>query len=526
MLNAFCPGDREPAHRPHLERAVLLYLFCMLVLWFSLTAISHKAPDLDGMEELVWASSFELGYLKHPPLPSWVMYALTQVFGRPVWLSFLAGMLASTLALWFLWKLAREMLPPPTAFIVVLLASVNIYFSLRGTIFNHNTAQLWSIIACIWFFYRACRFEKGLDWALLGVVAGIALMTKYSAVIQFAAFFLYLLVSGLWRKSTTWKGALIALFFLFLTFSPHLYWLHEHGYAPLRYMDKSLAAPSKWQAYKALIQFTLDQLARLSPMLIAVAVLHYWRKKTLKQKNQSQPAVSPALQDTLGAALSRPDRQFLLWVGLSPFLSTVLLAAISATHLDASWATTFFVLYSFYLLYFIKGPAGLQLRHLIMVVISLHLIMAIGYAIARGPLAWESGRKSRSSFPGPEVAALMHSVWQQYVPDRPLSVVAADTWLGGNIAVNLGPHVDVFIDADPASSPWLKMPQDLECGVLVVFSRQTRGEPDPRLLELHQNGHWRGQLSLPWSSSRSPQIDLNWAIIPATERCEHAPDSP
>lgn len=49
------------------QRYVLLYLLFMILLWSVLMAISHKAPDLDGMEELVWSASFELGYLKHPP---------------------------------------------------------------------------------------------------------------------------------------------------------------------------------------------------------------------------------------------------------------------------------------------------------------------------------------------------------------------------------------------------------------------------------------------------------------------------
>lgn len=48
------------------QRSVLLYLLFMVLLWTILMAISHKAPDLDGMEELVWSASFELGYLKHP----------------------------------------------------------------------------------------------------------------------------------------------------------------------------------------------------------------------------------------------------------------------------------------------------------------------------------------------------------------------------------------------------------------------------------------------------------------------------
>src|SRR3546814_5848024 len=80
----------------------------MVALWTVLCGVSHRAPDLDGMEELVWASSLELGYYKHPPVPSWFMHVLAQVFGRPVWLTFFAGELFSDLALWFIWRRSEE----------------------------------------------------------------------------------------------------------------------------------------------------------------------------------------------------------------------------------------------------------------------------------------------------------------------------------------------------------------------------------------------------------------------------------
>lgn len=500
-------------HSSYYRKALSYYLLFMAVLWIVLTSISHKAPDLDGMEELVWASSFELGYLKHPPFPSWVMYGLTQIVGRPIWLSFAAGMLASIAGLVFLWLLAREFLSPRLSFIVVLLASVNIYFSLRGTIFNHNTAQLWSIIASIWFFYRACRYQRLLDWACLGLVAGVALMTKYSAVIQFTAFFLYLLVSGSWRQGRTWQGVALAIITLCLSFSPHLYWLHSNDYAPFMYMDKSLAAPTRWQAYGALLSFILDQLARLSPMILAVGVLYYYYRKDLRQQDDLAPSST-----SYGAAITASDKQFLLWVGLGPFLSTIFIAALLGSHLDASWATTFFVLYSFYFLYAIKGDQALQSKRLLSIVIAIQILMAVGYAVARGPLAWETGRKSRSTFPGPEIAQAMQTVWQQYIPGQPLTIIASDTWLGGNIAVNSHAKAQVYIDAQLAQSPWLN-DADLQCGVLVVFSRQTRGEPATSLLELYEQARWQGQEQLPWSSAKSPIIDLNWGIIPPSLAC-------
>src|SRR3546814_4186881 len=55
-------GDREWAG---LNLRVLLFLLGMVALWTVLCGVSHRAPDLDGMEELVWASSLELRSEEH-----------------------------------------------------------------------------------------------------------------------------------------------------------------------------------------------------------------------------------------------------------------------------------------------------------------------------------------------------------------------------------------------------------------------------------------------------------------------------
>ena len=69
---------------------IFLLIACI---WFFTTVVTRHAPEWDNMEELVWASSFELGYQKHPPLPSWIIYPLTMLIGKVLWLPFALGYL-------------------------------------------------------------------------------------------------------------------------------------------------------------------------------------------------------------------------------------------------------------------------------------------------------------------------------------------------------------------------------------------------------------------------------------------------
>lgn len=489
---------------------VLAYLFGMVCLWTILCAISHKAPDLDGMEELVWGASLELGYTKHPPLPSWFMYIATQLIGRPIWLPFLMGQMFSALGLWFVWKLGCELATRRQAFIATLLVSTTAYFSLRGTIYNHNTAQLWSIACAIWLFYRALRDQRPILWICLGAVSALSMMTKYSALIQFAAFFLYMLRVGSLRDPRTWRGLALALLAFLVVISPHLYWLAEHRFEPLLYADSSLDAGSYLGALRDMLDFTLDQIGRLAPMLIVLLAWAVWQHRA----DGNQPTTARNIH-----SVTPHNRTFLLWVGLAPFLSTLLISALLGTRLEASWASTFFILFGFYGLWWLRGPEPVQLRRITLLVIIVHVLMAGGYALARGPLAWETGRASRSTFPGPEIAALMQEKWSLYQPDHALRVIASGTWMGGNIAVNLNRNVQVYINGDDEESPWFEPGAALRCGAIVAYSPRTRGNPARAIQILYETAPWKGVIDLPWSSPGSPMIDLHWAVIPAGQDC-------
>ena len=510
--------------RPPGAGLVLLCLLGMVTVWTVLCGLSHSAPDLDGMEELVWAASLELGYTKHPPLPSWFMHLATEWLGRPVWLPFLMGQLFSALGLWFVWKLGCEITTPHRALIAVLMVSVTAYFSLRGTIYNHNTAQLWSITAAIWLFHRALRGGRLRDWAWLGAVCGLSLLTKYSAVIQFAAFFLLLLRTGALRRARVWGGIGLACLTLLLVFGPHLWWLDQHQFEPLRYADASLDAGGRLDALKDLLDFCLDQAGRLAPMVLVLGLWAGWRRRRGDRApghaaNDAHFAAPAAPGSRYWSDLSAPDRQFLLWVGLAPFLSTVLISVVLDSRLEASWASTFFVLFGFYGLGWLRGPEPVQLRRILILVAALHGIMAVGYAVARGPVAQWTGHASRSTYPGPALAAQALQHWREHQPGRPLRVVVSNTWMGGNIAIHAGPDTQVWIDASDLQSPWFAPGTALRCGALVAFSENGRAAPAAAVQALYDAAPWKGVDPVRWSGPKGPLIDLHWAVLPATPDC-------
>lgn len=509
-------------HADNLVPLVLLLLLVHLALWTFFTGISHRAPDWDNMEELVWASGLEWGYYKHPPMPSWILHFLTLVFGRPVWLTFFTGQLSVVLALWMVWKLGCEFTSQQRALIATLLVSLIAYCTVRGVMNNHNTMQLWAVAGAIWMFYRATRTDSLLAWAALGFFSACAFLTKYSALVQFAAFFLYLLLSGHLKRAAAWKGIVLSTAIVVAMVTPHLLWLKQQASGPVSYASSEMVPLASYlDELKDLSGFLITNFGRIALMILAAIIIAAWAARSLKKRNGVSAATAK-----IAAELAASDRFFILFIGLAPLLLTMLIAGAMKIPLAAHWATTFFILFGFFSFWLFRSgdDAGL-LRKTIIVVVLFQILGAAGYGLARGPLADKSGRPSRATFPGAEISKLVHAEWTKRM-QVPLTVVAADTWTGGNIATHIGRDVHVLIDGDYHKSPWINEDHTEQCGMLVAINRSedTPDKVEPDTLSLMAQATEHGTIEIPWTrKAGGPMVAIEWGIIPPREGCPLLP---
>lgn len=504
---------------------VLLLLIGHLLLWTLLTGISHRSPDLDNMEELVWGNTFAWGYYKHPPLPSWIIFALTNLFGRSVWITFFAGQLSVTLSLLMVWRLGCEMTSQRNALIATLLIMPITYYTTRGLIANHNTLQLWSIAGSLWMFYRSWRYGRSRDWLGLGVFCGIALLSKYSAVVQFTVFFLFLLVDGRLRHVQVWKGMALAAAPLLLIMLPHVLWLQKQVMTPAGYASKSLMREfTRLENLQMVGDMLTTTGARLAPMALVLLLVLWW------QRRSSIVTAGPA--PALISGLRSEDRKFILLVGLGPFILTLALVLILKAPLIADWTTTYYMLWGFFSFWCLRVNQGPRdktqekisdnalLRFCIGVVVTVQVLTAIGYAIARGPLSDMAGRSTRANFPGREISFALQNEWRSRV-NGPLTLVAADTWLGGNIAIYAGRDVNVLIDGELEKSQGVTAMQAESCGMLLAIDRSSAADGVPKKVgQLMVRANWRGVLRLPATRNLDgPQVVVEWGIIAPTDAC-------
>lgn len=528
-----------------LDQQVILVLLIIGLIWFIALNLSHQAPDWDNMEELVWASSFELGYQKHPPFPSWLLYPATLLFGKSVWLPLAMGLLCvfvANLFIYFLLKdIAGQSKTPLCAYaplIAVLVSSPLAYYTIRGGDYNHNSVQLWSLAGLMFFYYRAWLVERhenfsrakwGIYWTLVGVFTGIALITKYSALIQIGVLGLHFLWARRWDNKHALLGALIAIFWGMLVLTPHAYWFYLQyiqGLGPLNYA-KSLMHAYEGFAYELkhlLVDFLFTQIYRIIPVLLVLwmAIRCTKNKATLVKTSEG---LDPRNQGTISwwGRLQRQDQVFLVFLILGPTLFSMFLGIFLQWRIEAKWAVTFYLLIGAVSWIFIKKDISWQ--QFLKWVLAFHLVYALGYTLALGPIATAKSQTSRANYPSQAISKLMQQRWMEHpeiTQAQSLKLIAGSTWTAGNVMLfgpDRGRAIRVWIDADLLSSPWLTE-ADLDQPVLVVINRSVhRGDaPSKKVEDLYQKAPLKGHESIPWLDKQ--KIEMDWAILPSGKMSE------
>ena len=119
------------------ELGLFAFLAVYLISWTLLSALLLLSSELDSIEQVVWSQSWQWGYYKHPPLPSALLHALNSLFGGPsIGLTVFAAQGCSVVALFYVWLLAKQMLPKKRAIVAVLITSLIAYHI--HVVFNHN----------------------------------------------------------------------------------------------------------------------------------------------------------------------------------------------------------------------------------------------------------------------------------------------------------------------------------------------------------------------------------------------------
>jgi len=453
---------RNPAEFRGATAALAVVLACALI-WSLVPAVLLSAPHGDNVEQLNWSHGLQWGYLKHPPLPTWLLRAAIDVFGPSAALTYALAMACVAAALLLLWLCAREVMEPRRALIALLVSTANYYLMGRGSFLNHNTVMLPFVALSAWAVLRIVKGGGGAMWLVLGLAQGLGLLTKYQMGLCVIANAAALLSAGVQRQPRFWPHLALAAAATLLPLVPHALWLVDHQFSTFEYAGHSLLAGlGPLQRFKSGVGFVGQQLARLAPALLVLALAAgidaVWRPSVAR----SAEAGARSAKANLSAVARSAKAEALAVLALTPMAGIVLLILIAGVAPQNHWGSSATLLIPLLLVSRLPLAAN---RSVVAVAVATALCHA--GAIAWNVAVWKIDPGPHHRFAARSLAALAQRHWLQH-QSGPIRLVVGPDWEAGSIALYLPGHPAVLPNADPRQAPWVDPELISRCGALVI----------------------------------------------------------
>jgi hypothetical protein len=446
------------------KRVVLAVAALQFLLWGPLAALYDTAPPTDSLEQVLFAQDLRLFYVKHPALPTWVLWLVNRWCGASIDTTFVLGALCTTVTLLLLFAWTRPLIGGRRAALVTLLTSTIVFLNAGAIQYNNNTVQLPLAMLSIVLFHRALTRARPADWALFGGAAALFALAKLSAVVLFASFALYLYWTGRLRQRATWHALGVAGVAFIALVLPPLVAAHNADPGSNHYAAIMMFPPEldRVQRLVSVWNFFWSQVAAVAP----AALLFFM----LRRRSMAAPPAHDAV----------PFNAFVTIVGFGPLVLTLLIAVLANARLLSGWGTTFHLLLPLWLVAasgFAIDVSRTTLARALFACSVIHAALWTALILNGGALPNLYGKAARQTPPAPAaLAQVVRERWQEVSP-APLRFVVADIRTGAPLAIVFRGDPRVVDGNRPDFG--LAFPRELQaaCGFVAVTSRAAVADP-------------------------------------------------
>src|SRR6195256_892156 len=243
------PPDRSSTKPDNSAFRQLLAVAALIVALTALRVIYASLIDLRTDEAYYWTWSKEnvLSFLDHPPMIAWFIRFGTAIFGDTSFGVRFAGIFAMLVTQLLLADIVRRVTHDVRAVVLaVLMPEAALYYGLLMAKVSPDVALIPFAVAMVWALIRLNESGDARWWLAAGVFAGLALLSKFTAVMLIPAVLAFMLVPD-WRRRWLfspypWLAALIAV----VLFLPVLIWNAGHDWASFRFQFVRATATHEW----------------------------------------------------------------------------------------------------------------------------------------------------------------------------------------------------------------------------------------------------------------------------------------
>lgn len=247
-----------------LNKRNTVFLVTALALWrLYLSAALQLHPD--EAYYWLWSRNLAPGYFDHPPLVAYFIWLTTLFSKSELWVRF-SGTVVALLVSGLIWRLALQLFNSTrVAAGSVMLFSVYPMTLLGLTVITPDTPVIlfWSL--SVYLFWQAVRGEAAWPWHALGLTFGMALLSKYTAILMAPCFLLYLVLTPD-RKWLKTAYPYLSLLIGFLCFVPVLVWNGQNGWVSFVFQLKNGLGGDDFALGKV-AEYTAGQLLVTGPVV-------------------------------------------------------------------------------------------------------------------------------------------------------------------------------------------------------------------------------------------------------------------
>jgi hypothetical protein len=482
--------------RPGAVLAVVLAVH--FIVWSFLPIVLQNNLELDLVEDLALGKEWQLGYWKHPPLSWWTADAAYRIAGD-IRVVYFLGPFSAVVCMYFVWRLAREVLPQQAALIAVLTLEGIHFFNYSVMKFGADQIQLPFWAATGWFFYHAFARGRAIDWAMSGTGLALAFWSKYAAFTLAGTMGVVLFADPDARRSWLTPGPYIMGVAFLILIAPQAWWLVANKFQPFQYLDARAVAATHWYQYIEFpLRWILSQVFFLLPAIVLLGALLIG---TFPRRQPNSPDEDFA-------------RRYVTAMAFGPFLLTTLAALALGRMPVALWGYPF---WSFAPLAAIKWWGHewerRRLFHFAAAFLFVFTVTPIVYALDDLFEPFVRDRPRAREFSGRMMADIISRDWRQKT-GKPVPYVGGTEFAANNVSVYSQDRPHVVPHGEPKLSPWITRDDLRRKGIVLVWERNLAPNMPENMRANFPEAEFQANLDVPrYTWRKRPPVSVGYAFV-------------
>lgn len=449
-------GDMYP-----ISPRIFYYLLAILVFWTVFPLLSRVGFDSYGdmFENYVWGIRWQWGNDKHPPLFGWTVAAWFELLPRNKLNYWLLASLNIVISLAIMIAIARRLLNEKQQDAALLVALFLPLLGFQAFRYNANAAMLPYWAAIILFYMRLYEKPRIIDAAALGVVAALAMLSKYFSATLIIALFIHAMFVPHMRAMVFGRVGSIATAVFGAVLLPHILWLIDNDFRPFVFAASEQGDASLNNILYRQAEFFIGQIVYLLPGLFVLVFFRSIREGWKIFSFTHLPQV-----------YANPIMVLVLWSFAGPVMIAMLLAIATWTPLTSNWSLPIHIVAPLLLVTLLPVERVGRKPWLT------PLLVAVFFAVAliATPFARDAElAKARhiAVVPFEALAKQAEDIWQS-TQDGPMRALGGNTDPVQGMAYFSKTKIQVLKSPNPSASPWINI-NDFKDEALLLICAET-----------------------------------------------------